>query len=813
MDTNIVNDITEIYFNQIVGEQLDEEVVSEESEDANKRKVVVTRAKRIKDIRSKKEALAHLQRHAKLQKAGLADEVEIDGELVDEEKDEDDLESLQGDTQKSIDKMKKGNRKVTRASASIAASKAERTARGMHPKAGKTGAYRIEALDPVGKEDSDIDNDGDTDKSDKYLHKRRKAIGKAIATRKEALDPVGKEDDDIDNDGDVDKSDSYLKNRRKVRGAAIKVTKEGFSNWRGDLIEVADKIKTNKSEEPKIVEKAVNNKININPKLDLGEVAQNLGGTLLEMVKIEDFEGVLDELTDSEIFLLKDDLIESIVEEVFVECIEEGYVLTDIENTLLESLEISSSILNEETDVDNTIRENRLEKVKSAVKSVAKGIARGVGYVAGAAVRAAKGAGREMKSGYERGRQGSSSSQQSSSDSGESGESEDSGETKKPGLLSRIGSKLKSGLKKVVSKGARAVSRGARNVARKLEGGETKKAEAPKAAPKKAEKPEDPWAGSESTPPKEKAKTKKAAAPKTTAKTPAKKKKTSKLDDLLASVRNEEVEQINEGPFGRGVNIPGRRGGPGAGPAFRAGINPPGLRGGFGAGPAFRAGINPPGLRGGFGAGPASKTSNTSSDTSSSSTSSNTSSSPTSSNTSSSSTSSGRDVSSEFKRAVKSRFSSPAAFRKAAKMRFNSPDEFKKWKDELEDKRKNEEFQIDEKVLSTAETKKKEELVMSMKKKVDVFEKRYPGRGKEVMYATATKMAKKMAEQNLDEIAPLVAGGLALGGAALAGKAIADKMSQSRKKVTSGSATAKPSPNASLSDRMSQRNAAINSIK
>lgn len=30
----------------------------------------------------------------------------------------------------------------------------------------------------------------------------------------EALDPVGKEDSDIDNDGDVDKSDKYLKNRR-----------------------------------------------------------------------------------------------------------------------------------------------------------------------------------------------------------------------------------------------------------------------------------------------------------------------------------------------------------------------------------------------------------------------------------------------------------------------------------------------------------------------------------------------------------------------------------------------------------------------
>ena len=35
-------------------------------------------------------------------------------------------------------------------------------------------------LDPVGKEDKDIDNDGDHDKSDKYLLKRRKAIGAAI---------------------------------------------------------------------------------------------------------------------------------------------------------------------------------------------------------------------------------------------------------------------------------------------------------------------------------------------------------------------------------------------------------------------------------------------------------------------------------------------------------------------------------------------------------------------------------------------------------------------------------------------------------
>ena len=48
----------------------------------------------------------------------------------------------------------------------------------------KLGRYYeiVEAMDPVGKEDGDIDNDGDEDKSDEYLANRRKAVGKAIKT-------------------------------------------------------------------------------------------------------------------------------------------------------------------------------------------------------------------------------------------------------------------------------------------------------------------------------------------------------------------------------------------------------------------------------------------------------------------------------------------------------------------------------------------------------------------------------------------------------------------------------------------------------
>jgi hypothetical protein len=432
---------------------------------------------------------------------------------------------------------------------------------------------------------------------------------KTYGAYKEALDPVGQEDADIDNDGKKNtKSDKYLHNRRKVVGKAIQ--KEGFSDWRQDLSEVIGDVKKNdnKSEDIKVTEKQITNKIKINP--TLGEAVEELGGTLLEMVEVENADCILDDLSESEVFLLSDKLIEEVVEEFFFECIQEGYDTEEVENVLVESIDVSAALLTEAKVTlghDTDIKTDRLAKVKSAVKKVA----RGVGRAAGAAVRGARAVGREVSKGYERGRRGSSGDDSSSASQASSSQS-DTKETgsKRPGLLGRIGSALKSGLKKAVGAGARAVSRGARNVARKMEGGETKKSEAPKTVSKKVEKPADPWEGSATTPAKVKAKptTKKPVAAK--AKTPVaakpttpttpKRKKTSKLDSLLSDIRKEEVE-------------------------------------------------------------------------------------------------------------------------------------------------------INEKILTDAETKKKEELVKSMKSQSADFEKRYPGRGKEVMYATATKMAKKIAEQMSDE--------------------------------------------------------------
>lgn len=79
-----------------------------------------------------------------------------------------------------------------------------------------------EAMDKVGKEDSDIDNDGDTDKSDKYLHARRKAIGKALKEA-EQIDEISQE-----------KISSYYyaaaKDRKKARAEVEKgMAKKNFT--------------------------------------------------------------------------------------------------------------------------------------------------------------------------------------------------------------------------------------------------------------------------------------------------------------------------------------------------------------------------------------------------------------------------------------------------------------------------------------------------------------------------------------------------------------------------------------------------------
>ena len=57
----------------------------------------------------------------------------------------------------------------------------------------------------------------------------------SFADVKETMDPVGKEDSDVNNDGKVDKQDKYLKNRRKEISKSMSMKKESLSDWRSEL--------------------------------------------------------------------------------------------------------------------------------------------------------------------------------------------------------------------------------------------------------------------------------------------------------------------------------------------------------------------------------------------------------------------------------------------------------------------------------------------------------------------------------------------------------------------------------------------------
>ena len=364
---------------------------------------------------------------------------------------------------------------------------------------------------------------------DPYEGEKSKGKQTAKVTSGKGLDPVGREDKDIDNDGDHDKSDKYLLNRRKARGAAIgkRNVKEGFSDWRNDLSEVLD----SSEEQKQIKEKKVNNKIVVNP--ELKESIESLGGFLVD---VEELNCVLEQISDEELYFLTDDLIEEVVEDVFYDLLDEGYDVDLIENILYESLDISSQLIDEKVDMsarasarkqfaaaseksakearkrgaDVVNKEKRAEKIqkvkdtvkkvgssiKSKIKSAAKSAVSGAASTAGKAVGTAKNIGSAVKSAASKAGEKASETAKKVSDTAKSGyesgkkSTESGGSTatktavrapktyryvrqgsetkKKTGLAGKVGSLLKKGLKKAVGKTARVVAKGAEKVATKL---------------------------------------------------------------------------------------------------------------------------------------------------------------------------------------------------------------------------------------------------------------------------------------------------------------------------------------------------------
>ena len=226
---------------------------------------------------------------------------------------------------------------------------------------------KTESLDPVGQEDKDIDNDGDHDKTDKYLHKRRKAIGRAIKKKmSEQEEKIGggnlkklagkaTKRIDADNDGDVDKDDPKEKGmgefvpsvdgKKKLRTS---VKTESYS-WRKDLAEIM----TDDIDSKPIKEKKVNNKIKINPKL--GESLEQLGGELIEMVEVDEFD--------------------CIVEEVYQGLLSEGYNEQLATDAIEYGIEEAKVTYGHDT-------EDRTERTRDKLKKKAKGFLGKIAYKA-----------------------------------------------------------------------------------------------------------------------------------------------------------------------------------------------------------------------------------------------------------------------------------------------------------------------------------------------------------------------------------------------------------------------------------------------
>ena len=234
--------------------------------------------------------------------------------------------------------------------------------------------YTKEALDPVGKEDGDVDNDGDKDSSDKYLLKRRKAIGKAMKKRMSE----GKYSSSVRATyGGKTETFPVEVYKKKTKPVQVK-TAEEFSNWRGDLTEIM----TDTEDEKQIKEKSgIKNKVKINPKL--GEAIEEIGGTLLEEIEIDEMDYV--------------------IESVYDELIEEGYSQDEVEygidtalNTIEEGYYDSAVAASKAAAAKNrgeTPKRSMKDRLKSAAKKAIMGTARAAGRAmkAKAKVQAAPG--------------------------------------------------------------------------------------------------------------------------------------------------------------------------------------------------------------------------------------------------------------------------------------------------------------------------------------------------------------------------------------------------------------------------------------
>ena len=292
---------------------------------------VKERAKNIKSIRDKKAALADLMKHYKGMKTGVYNSYEPEGEMVDEK----------------IDVRKQSSKRKSLGRGSS-----------INPDAKSTGYESPKEFRKTEKKLAPYmeakNVHGEVEVPSKNIGKLTKKASKRI---------------DTDVDGDVEHNDKHKgeygefiptpDGKGKVFTGPKKVAKESFSNWRGDLIEVADE---DGEKQIKEMPKNKKNKISINPKL--GEAVEEIGGTLLEEVEIDELDVIIDTIYDE---FLEEGYTEDEIEEAF------EVVLLD-EATVTYGHDTSSTSPKKQSKLQGRMRyiKRKVGEKLSAAKSKAK---------------------------------------------------------------------------------------------------------------------------------------------------------------------------------------------------------------------------------------------------------------------------------------------------------------------------------------------------------------------------------------------------------------------------------------------------------
>jgi len=166
--------------------------------------------------------------------------------------------------------------------------------------------YKKPRLDPVGQEDDDIDNDGDSDETDSYLSNRRKVRSKAI--NKEDEEEEDEEEEEEEEEDEEEEENSTKKKKKSVKESR-------YYSWRDTIDENTLWEIVDSEEQKQIKEKNVNNYNGKNPVV-----------TINPEVKTESFLLDVEELDE--------DFIQESINIVSDYLCEEGLTLDEIQNLI-----------------------------------------------------------------------------------------------------------------------------------------------------------------------------------------------------------------------------------------------------------------------------------------------------------------------------------------------------------------------------------------------------------------------------------------------------------------------------------------------